>query len=108
MSSFSQGRYALAISDRSGLAFPYNEMVREWNGALVHNSEYEPKQPQLGPFTKVLDVQALKNARPPQEVVQERSVNWGWNPVGQQYNFDLTPNTLIATGSVGTVTVVTT
>jgi hypothetical protein len=35
-------------------------------------------------------------------------VNWGWNPVGQRYNFDLTPNTLIATGSVGTVTVVTT
>ena len=29
MSSFSQGRFALAISDRSGMAFPYIEMVRE-------------------------------------------------------------------------------
>ena len=47
MTTFSQGKYALAISDRSGMAFPYNEMVREWNGALVHVSEYEPKQPQL-------------------------------------------------------------
>ena len=36
MSSFAQGKFALAISDRSGMAFPYNEMVREWNGALVH------------------------------------------------------------------------
>ena len=43
MSSFAQGKHALAISDRSGLAFPYDEMVREWNGALVHTSEYEPK-----------------------------------------------------------------
>ena len=49
MTTFSQGKYALAISDRSGMAFPYNEMVREWNGAFVHISEYEPKQPQLDP-----------------------------------------------------------
>ena len=64
MSSFSQGKYALAISDRSGLAFPYNEMVREWNGALVHNSEYEPKQPQLQPKPTNADPQALQRARP--------------------------------------------
>ncbi len=64
MSSFSQGKYALAISDRSGMAFPYNEMVREWNGALVHNSEYEPKQPQLQPKPTNADPQALQRARP--------------------------------------------
>ena len=63
-------------------------------------------QPQLGPFRTVTDPQALKDARPPQDVVQERSVNWGWNPVGQKYNFGLTPNPLVSTGSVGTVTVV--
>ena len=34
MTSFAQGKHALAISDRSGMAFPYNEMVREWNGAF--------------------------------------------------------------------------
>tara|TARA_R100001129_G_scaffold150648_1_gene112792 strand:+ start:998 stop:1792 length:795 start_codon:yes stop_codon:yes gene_type:complete len=64
MSSFSQGKYALAISDRSGLAFPYNEMVREWNGALVHVSEFEPKQPQLQPKPTNADPQALQRARP--------------------------------------------
>ena len=31
------GKYARAISDRSGMEFPYNEMVKEWNGSLVHN-----------------------------------------------------------------------
>ena len=44
---FSGGQYARAISDRSGLEFPYQEMVFEWNGSFVHNSEFEPKQPQL-------------------------------------------------------------
>ena len=64
MAVFSQGKYALAISDRSGMAFPYNEMVREWNGALVHVSEYEPKQPQLDPTPTSADPQALQRARP--------------------------------------------
>ena len=41
MAKFAQGRFALSISDRSGLAFPYTEMVREWNGAWVHISEFE-------------------------------------------------------------------
>ena len=47
MTKNSSGRFALFISDRSGLAFPYNEMVIEWNGARVHTSEFEKKQPQL-------------------------------------------------------------
>ena len=64
MTSFAQGKHALAISDRSGMAFPYNEMVREWNGALVHMSEYEPKQPQLDPKPTNADPQALVRARP--------------------------------------------
>ena len=64
MTTFSSGKYALAISDRSGLAFPYTEMVREWNGAWVHFSEYEPKQPQLDPKPTSADPQALVRARP--------------------------------------------
>ena len=64
MTTFSQGKYALAISDRSGMAFPYNEMVRECNGAFVHISEYEPKQPQLDPKPTSADPQALQRARP--------------------------------------------
>ena len=64
MAKFAQGRFALSISDRSGLAFPYTEMVREWNGSLVHTSEYEPKQPQLEPKPVGSDPQALFNPRP--------------------------------------------
>ena len=64
MTTFSQGKYALAISDRSGMAFPYNEMVREWNGAWVHISEFEPKSPQLDPKPTSADPQALQRARP--------------------------------------------
>ena len=64
MTSFSQGKYALMISDRSGLAFPYNEMVREWNGAWVHSSEFEKKSPQLQPKPTSADPQALQHARP--------------------------------------------
>ena len=46
------------------MAFPYSEMVREWNGFLVHTSEYEPKQPQLEPKPVGSDPQALYNPRP--------------------------------------------
>ena len=49
MAKYATGKYAKAISDRSGMEFPYKEMVREWNGAFVHVSEFEPKQPQLEP-----------------------------------------------------------
>jgi hypothetical protein len=63
MGVFARGKYALAISDRSGMTFPYLEMVREWNGALVHYSEYEPKQPQLEPKPVGADPQALFNPR---------------------------------------------
>ena len=64
MGKFSKGRNALMISDRSGAAFPYREMVQEWNGAWVHNSEYEPKQPQIDPRPHGADAQALQHAKP--------------------------------------------
>ena len=64
MARFAKGSRALAISDRSGAAFPYNEMVKEWNGAFVHNSEFEIKQPQLEPHPVGADPQGLMNARP--------------------------------------------
>ena len=63
MGVFARGKQALSISDRSGLRFPYTEMVREWNGSLVHYSEYEIKQPQLTPKPVGSDPQALQNPR---------------------------------------------
>ena len=64
MGKYATGKYAKAISDRSGLEYPYREMVREWNGSLVHTSEFEPKQPQLEPKPVGSDPQALFNPRP--------------------------------------------
>jgi hypothetical protein len=63
MSKFASGKFAKRISDRSGMAFPYNEMVEEWTGAIVHYTEYEPKHPQLEPRPIVQDPQSLQNAR---------------------------------------------
>ena len=64
MARFAKGSRALAISDRSGAAFPYREMVKEWTGAWVHISEFEPKQPQLEPHPVGADPQGLQHARP--------------------------------------------
>ena len=64
MAKYATGRFAKRISDRSGMAFPYNEMVKEWNGATVHGSEFEAKHPQLDPKYHPTDSQSLQNARP--------------------------------------------
>ena len=64
MAEWATGRRSLAISDRSGMAFPYQEMVKEWNGSLVHNSEFEPKHPQIRRKRNVADAIALQNTRP--------------------------------------------
>jgi hypothetical protein len=34
-----------------------------------------------------------------------RDIQWGWNPVGQKYDFNETPNTLVANTAVGQVTI---
>jgi len=64
MAKYASGRFAKRISDRSGMAFPYNEMVKEWNGSTVHQSEFEPKHPQLDPRYHPTDPQSLQNAKP--------------------------------------------
>ena len=64
MAKFSTGKRSLAISDRSGVAFPYREMVQEWTGSWVHISEYTPKQPQLNPPYHRADAVALQHPKP--------------------------------------------
>ena len=51
------GKYAQAISDRSGMAFPYREMLKEWNGSLVHKTEFEQNIHSL----KDKDMQVMHN-----------------------------------------------
>ena len=64
MSNFASGKKSKAISDRSGMQFPYKEMRKEWNGSFVHFTEFEQKHPQLEPKTQKGDSQGLQNPRP--------------------------------------------
>ena len=108
MGKFASGKKAYAISDRSGFRYPYKVMRKEWNGLLVGPDEFDPKQPQLGPFRKVSDPQALQNARPETNLAVQRNIQWSFDPVGGWADNDYSPpNRLISTGSVGTVTVTT-
>ncbi len=62
--AFAKGKYAKAISDRSGMEFPYKEMVKEWNGSFVHKSEYEARHPQDEPRHYGAEGHGLRDARP--------------------------------------------
>tara|TARA_E500000305_G_C3843592_1_gene152877 strand:- start:31 stop:525 length:495 start_codon:yes stop_codon:yes gene_type:complete len=62
--AYAKGKYAKFISDRSGMEYPYNEMVKEWNGARVHRSEFEPKTPQDKPNKHKADAESLQFPRP--------------------------------------------
>ena len=64
MAKFASNKYALGISDRSGVAYKLRNMRKEWTGFLVGKDEWETKQPQLNPRKVVGDPQALKNPRP--------------------------------------------
>jgi len=74
MAKFATGKRSLAISDRSGQAFPYTEMVTEWNGSFVHYSEFEPKHPQIRRRQSFTDAIALQNTRP-QRFQQPTDIN---------------------------------
>ena len=63
MATYATGKRSKAISDRSGMEFPYEEMVKEWNGSLVHYTEFEPKHPQIRRRRTTADAIALKNPR---------------------------------------------
>ena len=76
-----RGKYSQAISDRSGVAVPYKQMVKEWNGSFVHRSEYEGKHPQLEPGPVSADAQALENARPQEQHVVTVSIGRGADSV---------------------------
>jgi len=105
--AFASGNKAYGISDRSGFRYRLREMKKEWTGALVGPDEFEPKHPQLLPLRISPDPQALRNPRPEPNLVEERNIQWGWNPVGGSRGFDggLTPNVLALNAEVGTVTV---
>jgi len=99
MSKFASGKNSYAISDRSGFRYRYKDMRKEWNGLLVGKDEFEAKQPQLGPFRKVVDPEALKDARP--DRIEPLVITVGVPTVQQPNNRPVS-----AFGQLGSVTVV--
>ena len=81
MPKWATGKRSQSISDRSGMDFPYTEMVKEWNGSLVHYSEFEPKHPPLRRQVNVSDAIALQNSRnqkfqqPTQEFTNDQTIS---------------------------------
>lgn len=125
---FASGKKAIAMCDRCGQRFKLKTLKEEviktkrYN-LLVCEECWDPdhEQLQLGMYP-VDDPQALRNPRNDTTYVTSgvlsdggigggsRQIQWGWNPVGGSSSFDapLTPNYLVATTSVGTVTITTT
>ena len=122
---FASGKIAIAMCDRCGQQFKLKklktEIIKQRKYQLLVCPEcWDPDQPQLmlGTFP-VDDPQALRNPRKDTTYVTagvnsigsltggSRDIQWGWNPVGGSRFFDaeLTPNYLVATTFVGTVTV---
>ena len=107
--AYASGKHAYGISDRSGRRYRLRDMKTEWTGAKVGPDEFEPKHPQLFPPRAFPDPQALRGPRPETELIGQRSIQHGYNPVGFREIPGITPaNNLVATGVVGTVTVNTT
>ena len=126
MPRYATGKYAKAISDRSGLEYRYKDMRKEWNGLLVGKDEFERKHPQLGPFRKIHDPQTLKEARPNNNKIPVTVKFPVFSTVTLQYQLvpqaeallgkvtfggdvvtptDATTTGVSGTGSIGTVTV---
>ena len=125
---FASGKKSIAMCDRCGQQFKLKRLKEEviktkrFN-LLVCDECWDPDHPQLqlGMYP-VDDPQALRNPRRDTTYVTagpdatgsptggSRDIQWGWAPVGGASSFDapLTPNYLVATTFVGTVTVVTT
>lgn len=122
---FASGKYAIAECDRCGQRYKLKQLKIEVIKTKLYQLKvcetcWDPDQPQLqlGMYP-VYDPQALYQPRPDTTYVTaglnaagnltggSRDIQWGWNPVGGSSGFDvyLTPNYLVATTNVGTVTV---
>lgn len=64
MAKYASNKYAMGISDRSGVAYRQRDMRKEWTGMLVGKDEWEAKQPQLMVLKTPSEPQAIKDARP--------------------------------------------
>lgn len=109
---FARGKKAFGFCDRCAQRYPLAKLqiqiVKQRPiGLKVCPACLDEDHPQLmlGSFP-VYDPQALRNPRPDINLVVSRDIQWGWNPVGGgDAAVSNVPNTLVALGEVGTVTV---
>jgi hypothetical protein len=122
---FASAKNSIAMCDRCGFQYKLTALKKEIQKTKIYNllvcpQCWDPDQPQLqlGMYP-VDDPQAVRNPRNDSTYYTagantagnptsgSRDIQWGWNPVGGSSNFDvaLTPNYLVATTFVGTVTV---
>ena len=64
MTTFATGKYALALCDRCGQQFKFNQLRQEWNGLKTCPQCFETKHPQLEPSYHSADPHALPWTRP--------------------------------------------
>ncbi len=112
---FTVGAKAISECDRCGIRVKLKDLknlvIKTKQVAIkVCNECWEPDHPQLqlGMYP-VSDPQAVRDPRPDfAGYVQNRDIQWGWNPVGGSREFDaaLTPNNLVSQSVVGQVTIV--
>lgn len=131
---YSSGKWSHGFCDVCGFRYQLKELKKLTIKTKVTNilacpSCWSPDHPQLlvGMFP-IFDPQALRNPRPDTSYYQSglnglqlttndigfpedgsRVFQWGWAPVGgsSQFDAELTPNYLVATTYVGTVTITT-
>ena len=126
--SYAKAKYAFGFCDKTGFRYPLKDLVPEYNngvktGFLVGRDVADPDQPQnfLGRI-KINDPQSLRNPRPDTSLVESRAL-FGFDPVGSQGTLMTafvgrvsvtateteleTITGVAATGSVGSVTVLT-
>lgn len=130
---YASGKYSIAECDRCGQRYKLKQLKTEVIKTKTYQLKvchvcWDPDQPQLqlGMYP-VVDPQAVYQPRPDTTYVSaglnglqltnntnggnptggSRDIQWGWGPVGGASQFDvgLTPNYLVATTSVGTVTI---
>lgn len=122
---FAAGKHSIAMCDRCGQQFKLKNLKYEVIKTKLYQLKvcpecWDPDHPQLqlGMYP-VDDPQAVREPRKDTTYVTSginsdgilaggsRDIQWGWNPVGGSSFQDagLTPNYLVATAEVGTVTI---
>jgi hypothetical protein len=125
---FASGKYAIAECDRCAQRYKLKQLKKlvvkqQIKNILVCPECWEPDQPQLSlGLYPVDDPQAVRNPRPDVSYQMSgvdvegdpsggsRVFQWGWNPVGGAAADDagITPNNLVISVQIGTVTITTT